>query len=195
MLISFCYKSDSVLQAHSFLYSVPLCFIARCWIWLPVLYGRILSFTHFACNNLHLLTPHSASPSLLLPPLPRGNQESVLYACESVSFVDKLICVIFSISWVKWYLRYSFFSFWCTSLSMIISGPICVAANGIISFFLWLSSIPFHPLYPLICQWNSRLLPCLGYSSMVLLWTPGCVYLLNYSFVWVYAWEWNCWII
>ena len=35
-------------------------------------------------------------------------------------------------------------SFWLISLSMIISSCIPVAANGIISFFLWLSSIPLH---------------------------------------------------
>ena len=38
-----------------------------------------------------------------------------------------------------WYL---FFSFWLISLSMIVSSCIHVAANGIISFFLWLSNIP-----------------------------------------------------
>jgi len=51
---------------------------------------------------------------------------------------------------------------------MKISRPIHVAANGIISFFLWLSNIPLcvymhiHFLYPLLCQWTFRLLPCLG---------------------------------
>ena len=35
-------------------------------------------------------------------------------------------------------------SFWLISLSMIISSCIPVAANGIISFFLWPSSIPLH---------------------------------------------------
>ena len=38
-------------------------------------------------------------------------------------------------------LCYLSFSFGFTSLSVIISSSIYVAANGIISFFLWLSSI------------------------------------------------------
>ena len=33
---------------------------------------------------------------------------------------------------------------WFTSLSMTISISIHVAANGIISFFLWLRNIPFY---------------------------------------------------
>ena len=41
----------------------------------------------------------------------------------------------------KWYHMVFAFSFWLTSLSMRISSCIHVAANGIISFFLWLSSI------------------------------------------------------
>ena len=46
---------------------------------------------------------------------------------------------------------------WLTSVSMIISRSIHVAANGIISSFLWLGNIPLnthaHLLYPFICQW------------------------------------------
>ena len=39
---------------------------------------------------------------------------------------------------------YSSFSFWPISLSMIIFRAIHVAADGIISFFLWLSRIPLY---------------------------------------------------
>ena len=35
-------------------------------------------------------------------------------------------------------------SFWLVSLSIIFSGSIPVATNGIISFFLWLSNIPLY---------------------------------------------------
>ena len=44
---------------------------------------------------------------------------------------------------IMWYL---FFSVWLTSLSMIISRSVCVVANGIISFFLWLSNIPLYQI-------------------------------------------------
>jgi len=52
------------------------------------------------------------------------------------------------------------FSFCFTSLGMTISRSIHVTADGIILFFLWLSSIPLytspHLLYPFICQWIFR---------------------------------------
>ena len=54
---------------------------------------------------------------------------------------------------------------------MIISRPIHVAANGIISFFYgWVVFhciyVP-HLLYPFICWWTFRLLPCLGCCNSV----------------------------
>ena len=57
---------------------------------------------------------------------------------------------------------------WLTLFNRIIYGSICVAANDIISFLLWLSNIPLcicepHLLYPFFCQWILRLFPCLGY--------------------------------
>ena len=55
------------------------------------------------------------------------------------------------ISYITWYLS---FSVWLTSLSMVLSRSICVAKNGIISFFLWLSNIPLYIpylLYLFIC--------------------------------------------
>ena len=50
---------------------------------------------------------------------------------------------------------------------MIVSRSIHVAANGMIPFFLRLSGFHYicilHLLYPPICWWTFRLLPCLGY--------------------------------
>ena len=57
------------------------------------------------------------------------------------------------------------------------------------------SSIPciYVPLlYPVLCWWTLRLLPCLGYCSEH--W--GVCISSNYvSFLWIYAQEWDCWII
>ena len=61
------------------------------------------------------------------------------------------------------------FSFWLTSLSMIISSCIHVAANGIILFYGWgvfhCIYAP-HLLYPSICRWTFRVFPCLGYHEL-----------------------------
>ena len=57
---------------------------------------------------------------------------------------NKVICILFYLdSTYKWY--HMMFVFHClTSLSTIISRSIHVVANGIISFFLWLSNIPWY---------------------------------------------------
>ena len=55
-------------------------------------------------------------------------------------------------------------------LSAVISRSIHLVADGIISFFLWLSSPPLciytpRPLYPFICQWTFSLFSCLGHCK------------------------------
>ena len=64
-----------------------------------------------------------------------------------------------------------FLLLWLISLSMTVSGSIHIAANGSISCFWWLSSVPLsvcvcvctygyvhthppHLLYPFLCQWQ-----------------------------------------
>ena len=48
-------------------------------------------------------------------------------------------------------------------------------------------------LYPFLCQWTFRLLPCLGYSKQCCNERWGA-YILNQSFLWIYAQKWDCWI-
>ena len=52
------------------------------------------------------------------------------------------------ISDVIWHLS---FSFWLTSLSLVISRCVHVGPNGIISFYSWLSSIWLYPLSVCVC--------------------------------------------
>ena len=52
-----------------------------------------------------------------------------------------------------------------------------------------------HLLYPFICRWTFRLFPCLGYCEQCCYEHRGACIFLNYSFVWIYAQEWDCWII
>ena len=82
-----------------------------------------------------------------------------------------------------WYLS---FSSWLPSLSIIISSCIHVAADGIISFFLWLSGIQLY-----VCDTSSlsvHLWMDVQVVSMshllwtVLLWTQGCRYLFQLAF-------------
>ena len=148
----------------------------------PVLYNRILSFIHSIYNSLHLLTPNSPS---IPPPSPSPLATTVLFS-KSVSLPlshrQVHLCLILD-STCKWHHMYLCSSLWLISLSMIISSCIHVAANGIFSFFLWLS-IPWHIylphlLYPFICWWTFRFFPCLCFDHR-----GACIF-SDYSFVWV----------
>ena len=86
---------------------------------------------------MHLITPISPS----FPPLSFSSLATTSLFSLSVSlflfhrYVH--LCHILDST-------FKYFSFWIPSLSMIISRSIHIAANGIISFFLWLSSIPLY---------------------------------------------------
>ena len=109
------------IYIHSSSYS-PLWFITGYWIQFPVLYGRTLLFMHSVYNNLHLLIPN---PHCL--PLPHSNH-SLFSKSDSVS-------VLWMSSFVS-YFRYTyqrshmvFILLWLSSLSMIFSRSIYIAAN------------------------------------------------------------------
>ena len=81
------------------------------------------------CNSLHLLSPTSW-------PIWAPWQPEVCSLCLWVCFcfVDKFICVIFYVSHVSDIIWHLPVSVWLTSLSVIISRCIYVAANGIFHF-------------------------------------------------------------
>ena len=100
----------------------------------------------------------------------------------------------------KWHLTwYLSFSFWITSLNVIISRSIHAATNGIISFFFyaWVVChciyVP-HLLYPFLCLRAFRLFPCLAIVNTAAM-NIGVHVSLWVRFIWIYAQEWNCWII
>ena len=85
-----------------------------------------------------------------------------------------------------------------------------VATNGIISFFfLWLILHEYvgvwvcgcvcvcvsHLLHPFTCQLLFRLSPCLDYCEYQCSEHWNACFILNYGFLWIYTWEWYCWII
>ena len=125
-----------------------------------MLYSRAL-FIHSFYNSMHLITPISPS----FPPLSFSSLATTSLFSLSVSlflfhrYVH--LCHILDST-------FKYFSFWIPSLSMIISRSIHIAANGIISFFVWLTNI--HCLYVpylFICQWTLGVLSC--YFSQIML--------------------------
>ena len=54
--------------------------------------------------------------------------------------------------------------------------------------FLWLSIL--YLLYPFLCWWSLRLLPCLGYCKYCCNEHWGSCIFSNYGFLWIYVQEW-----
>ena len=100
---------------------------------------------HPACNSLCLLRPlPSPSPAPAL-----GNHRPVLCVCESVSDCRCPFCRILD-STHKWQDTVLVFLFWLTSLSLIASRSVHVAAHGIIAFFFmaeWCSIVCVYSIF------------------------------------------------
>ena len=98
------------------------------------------------------------------------------------------------------------FFFWLISLSMAVSMSIHVSANGTV-FFLCLSNIPtiyihththiymYHSFFIHPCWWTLSLFPCPGYCKQCCNEYYGAYSFWNYHFLWLYAQEWDCWVI
>ena len=84
---------------------------------------------------------------------------------------------------IVWYLS---FSFWLTSLSMIISRSIHVAANDIISFFLWLKNwdiYRYRYMYIFIHPLTATKVVSISWPLWIMLqWTWRCSYLFELLF-------------
>ena len=65
------------------------------------------------------------------------------------------------------------------------------------SFYGWVifhCMCALHLLYPFLCQWTFRLLPCLGYCKYCCSEQSSACVFLNDGFFQIYAQEWHCWI-
>ena len=110
------------------------------------------------------------------------NHMIVFEICEFICFINKFFCVIF----ISFHLIIVYdICLSLTLLSMIISRSIHVAANGIILFFLWLSSIPLYictsSFYPFLCWWMFSLFPCLDLANSATM-NTRCMYLFELCF-------------
>ena len=128
------------------------------------------------------LLSHSTPPSSL------GN-------CK---FVHKFICTFFWIPHIR-NIIHLFFSSWLSLVSLWQSvGPSMSLQIALFHSFLWLRNIPLSIctclLYPFPCRWTFSCFHGLAIVNSVQ-WTWCACILLNYGFLWLYAQEWDCWVI
>ena len=175
-----------------YIYIFLLWFMTRYWIEFPVPYCRISFLFILYKNRLHLLIPNSQS----FPPW----QPQACSLCLWVSscFTDMFLLE----STYGWYHMKTVFLFLSTSLNMLISRSIHVAASGIILCFKCVSSIPFSLCINtciffihwsvdghLVCSHVLATVGCAAINTGV----HECfqdVVLFH-----IYAWECNYWII
>ena len=142
-----------------------------------MLYSRTIFILNIrVCIYQHqMLSPPLPCP----PPLAATILFSMPVGC--FCFVDRFTCVIVYIPHTS-VVIYLSFSFWFTSLSMIISSCIYVASNGITSFFLIAEYYYFVYIYiyyiffmhPWVEIWVASISWLLW---TVLLWTLVCIFL------------------
>ena len=129
-------------QTHNFAFSFLTLVYYRILNIIPVLYSRTLFFIYCLYNCLSANPTPPIHPSPAPSPLAATDCSLRLWVC--LCLTDRLTCVICYLPHESVIMQYFSFSFWLTLLSMRISKSIHVAANGIISFFLWLSNIPLY---------------------------------------------------
>ena len=107
-----------------------------------VLCSRSLLVIYLIYSSVYMLIPSSWSIPSAHPYFPFGNHKLVFNICKSVS-----------VSWLSSFLSFKKIGFytevmsydlclWLTSLSMIISSPIYIAASGMVSFFFMAEQCP-----------------------------------------------------
>ena len=155
-----------------------------------MLYSRSLLVIYFIYSSVYLSISNSQSiplntPSSLVTISAISKSVSLILFCKYVH----LYHLFFKNSAYKWYHMISVF-LWLTSLSMIISGSIHVAAN-FIHFNGWVIFhciyVP-HLLYLFICRWTFSLLLCLGYCKWQCNEHWGACILLNHGFLCIAGW-------
>ena len=140
--------------------------------WVPVAKNTIPRA--FLCGLVETLIPanltrkttsgtHHKQPSVI------GRLLQSIITEESPRFNEFMKWNIKSLEKGKVNIKYLFFSFWLPSLCIISSGSIYLIGIDSNVLFLQLSNIPLYIcttfLYPFICRWTSRLLPCPSYCK------------------------------
>ena len=74
-------------------------------------------------------------------------------------------------------------------------GSLALQANSLPAEIPRSSIYILHLLYPFICSWTLRLIPCPGYCKQCCNEHWGSCVSFNSGFLVVYAQQWDCWVI
>ena len=118
----------------------------------------------------------------------------------TLCFVDKFICTIFfrfHIQTISYDICLFLFDL-LHSVWQSLGPSMLLQMTLFCSFYGWVTfhyiHVP-HLLYPFLCWWIFRLLPCLGYCKQCCNEHWGAYIFSNYGFLQIYAQERDCWII
>ena len=144
-----------------------------------------------------------ANPNLPVHPIspfsPLVHMFFSLHLCLCFCFVNKIVYTNFFFQIPHMYVNI-YFSLSDLLCSIIGSRFIhLIRTNSNVFFFIAeqysiVMYVP-HLLCPSLCQWTFRLLPCPGYYKQCCSKLWGACIFWNYDFIWIYAQEWDCWII
>ena len=113
-------------------------------------------FLGFSCSSAVKQSACNVGDLDSIPGLGRSPGEGKGYLPQYSGLENSMGCIVQGVP--KTWTQLNEFHFHFIPLSMIISSPVYVAANGTSSFFMAeLYSIvytPFHLLHPFICQWK-----------------------------------------
>jgi len=162
-----------VIQLYIYTHSFSLKFFShvdyqRMLVELSMLFIRSLLANHSMYLSVHMpvLNSHSIPLPLHLSPL-----VIIIFQSLWVCFysANKFICILFKVPYISDIIWCLSFVVWLALLSMIISSSIHVMEKTLFHSFWWLSNIALYictnPLYPVLCWWIFRLLPCLGFCK------------------------------
>ena len=161
------------------------------------MYGKGIQL--HTCIAVWICESWTPSPALLgLPPCPRNpappgpcSAWDLFLFCRWVHSCQALDCTY------KW-CHMVFVFIWFTSLSIIISRSIHVAANGIIAFFFMAEEDPIsfrvHHAFFIHSSVNGHL-GCFHREQCCCDQIGVYVSFPNYSFVQIHTQEWDCWIM
>ena len=149
---------------YSPLNSLPIQAATQHWAEFPMLYRRLLLVIHFKYSSVYM----SILNSLTIPSPHSSSLAAISLFSVSLFLFCKFTCIIsFWIPHIRDVIQYFSFSVWLASLTVVLSRSICVACKWpyIILFNGWVivHCIDVPHLYPSLCWWTFKLLPCLEF--------------------------------